>query len=294
MHQFSFTTIPPGHVSKLKTDLAEALEAFQNVSERVGACRSLQAMCACLKSLTYFDENGLVASMLPILAGMERLDDGARPTILTPRKGAKQPACTTDAGQSLNPMEKLADALRVAKRAEGRTGGLLAIRACIDYIVSDCALGDNLAHPLRCLVTALEHLDDGVVDPLVAPIRMKGAPPHDTYPDIIKATAIACVDKLKATGDTLPVALRRVADELKAQGYPIGGHLKTSDVKVLQRWREGLSRSKEPSILSNVHAAISAELRDIVYPSPESAWADLKPRLRRVIAEARFRLGPAA
>lgn len=291
MDQISFSEIGHAPIVELKSGLALGVDTFKAGNERAGASISLQQGCLFLQRLPHFNE--LVSPLLSILCSFELLDDGVHSDIFSPCSIGYDSQESIPSNKTLSGAERLSAGLRQAYCIQGRRGFVAAIDAFVIYIDTHPELGPSLCVPLRQLSGSLKRLDFNIVDPLVTPKTVRHRRQYDTYRHIVRATVVLCVNVLhKKAKVSLPTANRMVASRVKAFGYSLGGHSLTSDAKVIQRWRESLSKHREPSIFRNAYDALWAEISDRNYSTAEAAWAELGPALERIIENHRLRRGP--
>jgi hypothetical protein len=137
------------------------------------------------------------------------------------------------------------DRLMLAKadmREDSRLGIKSALKAAIDLISSIPGSDDmGLANPLTILRMALLDLEAGATPLLLTPPSTLPHRPETSIPNkIMKAYAIASVDRLKAAGMRVEEACKFVSAEYSRAKIDI--RTRTNPWKTVRQWRNELNR----------------------------------------------------
>lgn len=161
----------------------------------------------------------------------------------------------------------------------GRTGAMAALDAVTEFLG---AVGQDeaLRMPLLTLWGALNDLSQGIVTPMLKPLKLENREPVAYQDHVIRALAAYTVDLLAHTGMKMETeGAQAVAKVLHECGYTVGGNPVSKIAKLVWNWRDAYRRSTCVQPGKQVYDSAPQ-----AYPYGGETASQLLERLRRFVA----------
>lgn len=173
----------------------------------------------------------------------------------------------------LGPLERgLTQALALMADSQ-RNAATMALEAFLAFIISVPGWERRgLGHPVFCVLTALEDLDDGrVVSMLLPNPEVRNRKPDARMRKIFKAYAVFCVDVLCRAGFSVTEGCQIVARALRENNFPLERRADSAPWKIVKGWRDGTTKLAENDQMRLTLEGLRTELESINLSKAEAA-----------------------
>ena len=160
-----------------------------------------------------------------------------------------------------------------ATTAEYALRGVLFFLERSPFLVRRGAIG-----PLLRLHKALVDLSEGRVSPIFRPVKKRGGSPGKGVPEVVVGLAAKAMDELIHAGNERGEAARKVANAVRAGGYP------KVTTTTITNWRDGCNEGPGGRVPNDAVGQFRAPLPATMGDTPALRAANLLERLKNAKA----------